>query len=312
LLFGLFTISAEAQQINTSMLYRNIESDHYLRANDDNDYFTATDRYYTEGFNFEFVDPGLRKFPLSRLLLHPDKGFNRYGIGVQYNMYTPTDIFPNWILRGNRPYSATMLLNTFLINTDTVRRTQFSSTLTLGILGPGAAADQFQTGVHNALHDMAPHGWENQVHNDAIVSYEVTYEKQLLSYKNWVSFSVDGAVRAGTLNDKGSLGTTLIAGYNANPLTFTLGKKRFRLYAYDHPFVSAVGYDATLEGGWFTKSSPYVISPQDLENITFQNNWGFVMCYHRLTVEYYQVWLSKEFRTGQEHRWGGVQFAWTF
>jgi hypothetical protein len=116
--------------------------------------------------------------------------------------------------------------------------------------------------------------------------------------------------RAGTLSDKANVGATLMLGYFDSPFSITTStKNNFRIYAYEHAEVNAVAYDATLEGGMFNHTSPYTISPKNIEPIVFQNRFGFVIIYRRLYLEYFQSLLSNEFTTGNFHVWGGVQIA---
>ena len=167
-----------------------------------------------------------------------------------------------------------------------------------------------QTGIHRLLGDVIPRGWPNQIHNDAILNYQVNYEKQLLSAGHIFSLDADGMARAGTLSDKANIGTTMMFGYFDSPFrTETTTKKSFRTYAYEHAEINIVGYDATLEGGVFNRTSPYTINPKDLTPFVFQNRFGFVVIYHRVYLEYFQTLLSHEFTTGNFHVWGGLQIA---
>ncbi|MGN6566315.1 MAG: lipid A-modifier LpxR family protein [Flavipsychrobacter sp.] len=157
---------------------------------------------------------------------------------------------------------------------------------------------------------LPPHGWKYQVHNDVAINYEADYEKQLVSAGNIFSLDADGLARIGTINDKASIGFTTIIGYFDSPFqTRIVQGKNFRIYAYDHTQINLVGYDATMEGGLFNRSSPYTIEPGDLTRITFQNRFGFVVVYRRIYLEYFQSYLSREFKTGDYHVWGGVQLA---
>jgi lipid A 3-O-deacylase len=40
-----------------------LKQDHYFRLNYDNDFFSATDRYYTQGILAELILPGIKKSP---------------------------------------------------------------------------------------------------------------------------------------------------------------------------------------------------------------------------------------------------------
>jgi hypothetical protein len=139
-----------------------------------------------------------------------------------------------------------------------------------------------------------------------VLNYQFNYEKQLLALKNYLYLSADGMVRAGTLSNKASVGITLMGGYFDMP--FSLGtRKKIRLYGYDHPELNLVVYDATLQGGVFNHSSPYVLSGKDITRVVFRNNWGIVLQVNGLYLEYFQSFLTKEFESGLEHRYGGIQ-----
>jgi lipid A 3-O-deacylase len=54
-----FLISAcglSAQRISNTAVYRNINSPKYFRLHYENDYFSTSDLYYTQGINFEYVN----------------------------------------------------------------------------------------------------------------------------------------------------------------------------------------------------------------------------------------------------------------
>jgi lipid A 3-O-deacylase len=306
----LLPVFVSAQAIDNTLSFKNINSEKYFRINYENDFFSATDKYYTQGIHFDLVAPWVKNFPLSKVLLHPVAGYTRYGISIEHDGYTPSSIGSDDILYGDRPFAACFFLKTFLMTIDSANKQRFSTTLSTGIIGPGAGGMQMQRDIHRWLHDMTPHGWQYQVHNDAILNYQVDYEKQLLSVGHVFSLDADAVGRAGTLSDKASIGTSFMMGYFDSPFGTTMAtKNNFRIYAYEHPEVDFVGYDATLEGGVFNHSSPYTISPADLTHIVFQNRFGFVVVYQRFYLEYFQSLLSNEFRTGNYHVWGGVQVA---
>ncbi len=245
--------------------------------------------------------------------MHPDFGYIRYGIGLEHEGYTPTSISNPAILYGDRPFAACFFLKTFSIATDTINRQRFSTAINTGVIGPAAFGAEMQTGIHKTLGDIAPKGWPNQVHNDAILNYQVDYEHQLISAGHVFSLDADGMARAGTLSDKAAIGITLMGGYFDSPFSGTKATKHnFRIYAYEHPQVNFVGYDATLQGGLFDKSSPYTISEANVTRVVFENRFGFVVVYQRFYLEYFQSLLSNEFSTGNYHVWGGVQIAFGF
>ena len=73
-----------------------------------------------------------------------------------------------------------------------------------------------------------------------------------------------------------------------------------------------IGYDATLQGGLFDRSSVYTIPERDVNRITFVNRWGMVIIFRRLYLEYYQSGPTQEFSTSVFHKSGGLQIGFGF
>src|ERR1700735_1116641 len=94
---------AFSQAIDNTVSFRNIDADHYFRIYYENDFFTGTDRDYTQGIYVEKVNPYFRKFILSRLLWRPRKGTEQYGLGIEQDVYTPNHLDVAGILYGDRP-----------------------------------------------------------------------------------------------------------------------------------------------------------------------------------------------------------------
>lgn len=303
-------IPVRAQAIDNTASYKNIAADHYVRLNYENDFFAATDKYYTQGIHLELVAPEIHNFPLSHPLLHLPGCTMKYGLGLEHEGYTPSSISNPAILYGDRPFAACFFLKTFAISTDPLNGRRLSSSLSTGVIGQAAGGMEMQTGIHRWLKNITPHGWPNQVHNDAIINYQIDYEQQLVHVKDNFALIASGTGRAGTLSDLIGIGTTIMAGRFDSP--FTVGNenvRNFRIYAYEHLGVNLVGYDATMQGGVFNHTSPYTLSAGDIARTVFQNRFGFVVAWQHLHLEYFQSLLSNEFKTGNFHVWGGVQIA---
>jgi len=73
--------------------------------------------------------------------------------------------------------------------------------------------------------------------------------------------------------------------------------------------VNAIGYDATMQGGVFNRSSPYTIAAKDIKRVTLQQNFGVVLNFRKIYLEYFQSLLSPEFSGGKMHRWGGLKIG---
>ena len=299
------------QAINNMLAFKHINAENYFRLSYENDYFSATDYYYTQGISFELVDRKLKKMPVYRLLPSLSAGRKKYGLSLEHDVYTPCSISSDAIIYGDRPFSACLFLKAFTTTIDSVKKRRVSASLNAGVIGPAAGAEEFQTEVHRVMpKNSDPHGWANQVRNDVILNYQVDGEQLLLAYRNICSIDVHGMIRLGTLSDMISIGTTFMFGNFEMPFKSTPVRRHgLRLYMYDHPQLNIIGYDATLQGGLFNTTSPYLITNDNMQRITFQNRFGFGLSHKGIFIEYFQSYITREFKTGKEHHWGGVQVA---
>lgn len=298
--------------INTDM-ERDIPADHYFRINYGNDYFTAEDYYLSQSIYIELVHPALGKSPLYKVFYQPKNWESRYGMAMEHDAYTPVFYERKEIQYGDRPFAGSLFLKTFYIATDPGKHQRLNVSLSTGIVGQGAGGKQMQVFIHENTNNVIPQGWDNQIKNDVVLNYEVRYQKELFAWPQLLSASADGMARLGTLSTKAGLGITVMAGYFRSPFaSLKIRGSKLQLYAYDHPELNVVGYDATLQGGLFNRSSVYTIATGDVNRVVFRNNWGLVMRFGKLYLEYYQSFMTKEFRTGMDKRNGGIQIGFAF
>lgn len=299
-----------AQMINNAVTYRNIQQPSYVRHHYDNDFFTATDKYYTQGINMEVVTPGFSKLPSRFVLLHPANSRVQYGLALQHNAYTPTSITDTRIRYGDRPYAAALMLQPFTISTNEARRQRITTLLSLGVTGQIAGGQWMQETIHRNLENVMPEGWQYQIANDAVVNYRLFYEKSLLRINNILEVNGTAVADAGTLHTRAGVGANVILGYFQSAYSSTR-KRRFAAYVYTHGQVNAIGYDATLQGGLFNRSV-YTLDASAIRRFTAENRLGVVVRYGGLYLEYFQGQLTREFTTGGKHSWGGVLLGFGF
>jgi lipid A 3-O-deacylase len=303
------------QAVDNTVSFRNIDSDKYFRIYYENDFFSGTDRDYTQGIYIEKVKPSFQKFPLMKLLFRPKNHTDiKYGIAIEQDCYTPNLIYPYEIQYGDRPYAGALFLKTFLTATDAERHQRVSTSLSTGIIGAGAGGEPMQRGIHHLINYTQPQGWHNQIANDAVVNYQVNFEKELFSSPRYFSFSTYSSARVGTLSDKLNTGFTVMIGNFLSPFRNNppASRKKFQWWVYEQPLVNFVGYDATLQGGVFDHTSPYTISTADVERVVFQHRYGLVLVFKSLYLEYYQTANTIEFKTSVYHHTGGLQIGFGF
>lgn len=298
-----------AQRIDNAVSFRDIKSDSYFRFDYDNDYFASSDLYYTQGYTFELVTPWLKGNPINKILITPKNSESRYGLSFEQTGFVPTDISADKILYGDRPYAATIALKSFVITTDTIYTSRLSSSLTTGMIGPVALGDEMQTNIHKWIGNELPMGWKYQMKNDLMLDYELAYEKQLLQVQNVFRINLDTKARLGTYNTHASAGINATLGIINSPFTSFKSQNRFQVYLYAQPQIKAVGYDASLQGGLFSTNNPYTIPSGDIERLVLQNNYGIVIRFKKLYFEYSRADISREFKTGNAHKWGGFKIG---
>lgn len=289
--------------------FRDIKSNHYFRFNYDNDYFASTDKNYTQGYNFELVAPFLKKNPVNYLFLKPSNSEYKYGLSIEHIGYTPDNIKSTEIQYGDRPFAASIMIKSFTVATDTINNSRFVSSLNLGLIGPGAFGKEMQVAIHKATGNTIPGGWQNQIKNDLVLNYEVSYEKQLVRYKNLFSLASNTNLRLGTLFTNASIGLNATIGIINSPFTTVKNKNKFQLYIYSQPIVNAIGYDATLQGGLFNKESPYTISSNSINRLTAQFNYGIVLQTKTMYFEYSRTLLTREYNLGNSAECGGIKIG---
>jgi len=184
-----------------------------------------------------------------------------------------------------------------------VAKTRIVSELNIGMMGPIAFGKQMQTGIHKAIGGSIPGGWKNQIGNDIVVNYRLGFEKEFLRVKNIFLVNGNADLNVGTLFTNTSIGFNAILGLLKNTAT----PNRVSIYAYAQPKVNLIAYDASLQGGLLNNNNSYTIPAEDIERAVYHFNWGFVMKFKKLYLEYSRTILTKEFSTGELSGWGGIR-----
>ncbi len=293
----------------------------FLRVNFDNDILDYTDRFYTNGIKIDIIAPGFRSNLLSRLMLpYWSSGTNYYGISLVQNMYTPSTTKTGGILYGDRPYAAYLYVGSFKITNDQIHHLRQTSEIDLGVIGSNSYGEWVQRSFHNSVPtNNEPLGWEYQVQNDLVLNYMVTCEKGVVNRKNlelllfsngklgtlYTSFAGGAQFRAGFINPYfANLG---IAGKRA---LHESGLRKMQFFIFIKGAGKLVGYDATLQGGLFNKSSTYTLPAAEISRVVFEASGGVTFSYNGVRVDVEQFMLSPEFQNGWWHKW--VHVALTF
>lgn len=301
-----------SQQINNNSPERFIQSNKYFRVNYENDFFAASDLYYTQGFLIETAHPSFARSPLNHLLLRPAGFRNSYILAIEDNGYTPTNYKVEAILEGDRPYAGMIFIKSSVAATSMMKKRRLISSISIGLIGQGAGGKEIQTSIHEWTSNAIPLGWHNQVKNDLLLNYEVEINNEILNAGKYLNLSWSAMARVGTLSDKVNLGLHFITGKFANPFSTDTTRTGFNFHFYDRPEINVIGYDATMQGGIFNKSSPYILHADQITRIVARNSYGVVFNIGRLYLEYYQSMMTREFKTGRPHKNGGINIGYSW
>lgn len=299
-----------AQVIDNTASFRTVDADRFVRVHYEDDFFTGTDRYYSQGINLEYVDPTFNKFFLHRLLVK-GKDARQMGIAIEHNLFTPSNINSDSILYGDRPYASTLTGRVFSSSYLEGTCARITSSFSFGVIGPAAGGKAMQSVFNQWSDDNQPKGWEHQNQNSLVLNYKVGMECKIFQIQDRLLFSGFSSAQLGTLNAKLSSGMVLIVGKLNSRLTAPHGgrstNKQFTFHGYAQPMINFIGYDATLQGGMFNNDSPYTLSASDIKRVTLQANVGLVMQAGPIYMEYFVTLLSQEFSGGLRHSYGGVR-----
>lgn len=278
----------------------------------ENDFFTATDRYYTQGIKIESTGKWWRKSPFSKLLIRSKKkGIHQFGLSGEQNCFTPRSIRVDSIYRGERPYAATAMLSHFAVMYFPKTKQRIKTQLALGVIGPCAICEEEQKGIHHALNNIQPLGWEYQLATDYIVNYNLTYEKGYLN-NPYIDAIWSSELRVGSLYTDATTLVTMRIG-KLRPYFIPIQKeKKFYAFLFVKSAVKYVFYNATLQGGIFNKNSVYTLPASEIMRAVLYSNTGITLQYNKCSLDYSYTWISPEVKHGLGHGWGSVDFSFRF
>ena len=273
-----------------------------------NDLFFRTDYYFTQGMTLTLIHPALARSPANSLLMSGHVGsVQSYGIRLRYDGFTPLRIQDDFIRVGDRPHAAYGYASFFRTAT-MARRQRLTSAVEVGFIGPAAGGRELQTFLHQVTDNAVPRGWGYQIRNDAVLGYRVGYEQPLLTIHRHAELLATTEASLGTLYTYASVGTRLRVGPQASATPDDIGPapapgQRWQLLGHAAFESRVVGYDATLQGGLFNRSSPYVLTAADVRRVVFRSSGGLVLTGGNLSFSATAVWVSPEFTGARSHRW---------
>jgi hypothetical protein len=304
------------------------------------------DQDYTGGGEITFS--GARaggRFPLDLLLGLIDRGVGlptadkarpAHALAIGLLAFAPQDLAQQEPVRGDRPYASLLFLSSGRRYVLTDRPVAYDSSLTLGVLGLGAA-ESLQRALHRLTQSTQPEGWAHQISAGGEPTARYSLARQSLLTQHAVSSGVSYDAKwtlagsVGTVTE-GSLALNLRFGRIASPwwvfspdqtmyvsetqpapppLAAHSGSEFFALAGMR---VKVRAYNAFLEGQF--RHSDLRYSGSDL-NLLLGEAWaGFEFrTPSSFEVRYLARWESPEVRSGTGSRsllWGSIELAKSF
>ena len=221
---------------------------HVVDIDNDSLLLNNNDGFYTSGLRYTQVTT-----------LAEGGGATTYGWRIGQELYTPSDIKLQAVQvpANDHPYAGWLYGGFF----KEVRRTDGSRVrfgIDVGCLGPCAGGDWTQTNLHRLLNQPLPRGWGRQVKNEAgVVLYGETAP---VRWRFAPSLDLTPAFDARF----GNIFTDAGASLTARAGRLNLLPSEPTLHAYVRAEARAVGYNATLQGGYFSKNNPHTVDPKRL------------------------------------------------
>jgi lipid A 3-O-deacylase len=202
----------------------------------ENDYFTGTDKDYTNGAKLSWLSgdltdwgqTGWRRGFLEALPFVNRTGTQKnFGFSLGQQIYTPQDQDSNPPDPTDRPYAGWSYAEISFVSKNHVRADILS--IQLGIVGPSSGAEKVQTEVHERLDEDVPAGWDHQLEDEFGVNliYERRYRMAARPVGESLGFDFipHGGVSLGNVQTYANLGGTARLGVNL-PSDFGVGVAR--------------------------------------------------------------------------------------
>lgn len=189
--------------------------------------------------------------------LHGDGRMTVFGWRIGQQLYSSYNInlTPDMIGPPDHPYAA-WLYGGFFKETYRADGTHLNFGLDFGCLGPCAGGEWTQTNLHRLLRQPLPRGWAKQVRNEWGMILHADMAPVRWQLAPWLDATPNLHVRFGNIHTDAGGGLTLRAG-RLPQLPDQAG-----FYGLLRADVTAVAYNATLQGGYFSSNNPHTVKPK--------------------------------------------------
>jgi len=182
----------------------------------ENDVFTETDRFYTNGISLSLSHTGPSWMDKFAEWLPWGQGRRTVGYDTAQSMLTPADKERTIPDPTDRPYAGILSIG-LTLHVEKLE-SYHGLKLVTGVVGPSSLAKEMQQEVHRHINSQQAQGWDYQLENEPILNLVYEYRHKFRLGGLHDGWSIEAAPNVsgslGNLLTQGQIGGCLRAGYN--------------------------------------------------------------------------------------------------
>jgi hypothetical protein len=219
---------------------------HQVDIDNDTLMFNRNDGFYTSGIRYTLLNA-----------LREAGSTTTFGWRLGQDLYTASDIKlpPEQVGPPDHPYAG-WLYGGFFRQIEHADGTHVKLGIDIGCLGPCAGGEWTQTHFHRLINQPLPQGWSKQVKNEvgAVLFADVAPIRWAPSRMIDITPSLNGRF--------GNIFTDIGAGVMMRAGRFDASPHHASFHGFVRADLHAVGYNATLQGGYFSHENPHTVEPK--------------------------------------------------
>nr|WP_294862722.1 lipid A deacylase LpxR family protein [uncultured Fluviicola sp.] len=263
----------------------------------ENDFFTASDCYYSQGIFLQYDHHNLQVKWLKHFFIPVPHIERNLESGIAQKDYTPSTILSDTLLVGDRPYAATIAYGNRFFSRSKSRNYTLMWGLSFGFIGKPAFGEYTQKTVHRWINNAQPKGWQYQLNTGFILDLNFGFTKSFFTRSRWIRLDLSDFITVGNLTDEMRVQGKLKLGY--------IGIRR-QFYLYYTPELRVVAYDGTLQGAIFVRPSEAALPAGSIERLVSEQQIGIYLRYNRFFISGHAHYQSRLFKYALNHMWGGI------
>ena len=267
----------------------------------ENDVFTATDRYYSQGIFLQYEHRNLKIDWLKPFFFRVQDMERNLQTGILQRGFTPSTILSDTLLEGDRPYAATIVYGVQFYSRSRSKHYVLNWGVNSGFIGKPAFGEYTQKTIHQWIDSPKPYGWQHQLNTGFIMDANFGLRKTFFDRSRWVRMEIGDLITLGNLTNDIRINGLVKLGY--------IGLRQ-QYYFYYTPELRIVAYDGTLQGAIFAKPSEAALPASSIERLVSEQQIGIYLRYYRFFATAHVHFQSRLFKGALNHMWGGITLGY--